>query len=109
MLENWPLKVSSQEKFFIEYETKLRNPFNKGKRGLFLYSVEGQTAGLANAFITENNTTCINIAEFYVAPTFRGKGIESEMTHHLIEWGKEEGASRIRIEVDKELESANRF
>ncbi len=106
MSENWPNRIKDK----VGYEKTLRDRYLQGGRGLFLYYNQKQAMGLSNVYITkENQIKTLNIAEFYVEPSYRKKGLASKMKDHLIQWGQEQSATELKIEVDKDLETANAF
>lgn len=111
--ENWPDWIGNESfsAFVVDYEKSLIERYNAGDRGLFLfYSADDRVVGLANAYIA-NPLPVLNIAEFYVASPFRkiGVGTRTQMKNFLIQWGIMRSAVEIRVEVDKDLENANRF
>ena len=112
MLENWPVKIQekSKEVFSSDYTSNIRKRIEQGPRGLFLYYKFEKPVALSNAYISlEDNEKVLNVAEFYVIPSNRKQGLGSQMLNHLIDWGKEESATKLKIEVDKDLEGANHF
>lgn len=112
MSESWPNRMENKTKeaFVAEYDQTLRNRYLEGFRGFFLYYCQKQVIGLSNAYITEENKVkALNIAEFYVEPSHRRKGIASQMKDHIVLWGKEQYATKVKIEVDKDLALANCF
>ncbi|MGL5262994.1 MAG: GNAT family N-acetyltransferase [Candidatus Rhabdochlamydia sp.] len=112
MSESWPnqMKDKTEEAFKTEYEQTLRYRYSQGGRGLFLYYSQEQAIGFSNVYITkENKIKILNIAEFYVEPSYRKKGLASQMKDHLITWGCKQFATKLKIEVDKNLETANCF
>ncbi len=54
---------------------------------------------------------CIEIfVEYlYVVPSFRRKGIGGEMVRHVVDWGANLGATRVRIKTPARSEDALRF
>jgi GNAT superfamily N-acetyltransferase len=108
--ETWPDQAKRTDHFRPQYESLLRQRFAQGGRGLFLYFQGGQAIGLANVYISEEDRDkVLNIAEFYVASGYRRQGIATRMIEQLIEWSRQQLAMKLKIEVDKNLEPANRF
>jgi len=112
LLESWPDRVSGQTEsaFKAKYEQTLRHRFAQGGRGLFLYFDGKNAVGFSNAYISEeDHEKTLNIAEFYVAPGYRRQGFATQMKDQLIKWGRLHFATKLKIEVNKDLEPSNRF
>ena len=109
--ENGPKKVTGQslENFYSSYWDILLERYNTSVRGLFLYYIGSDGVGLSNSYLDGNAIKRLNIAEFYVVPDFRKKGIGTEILCQIINWGKIEEATIICVEVDKSLLDANKF
>jgi len=74
--ENWPHATEgiSKEGFLSSYADKLKKRLQEGPRSLFIYYSNETPVGLSNVYITSNDRIKIlNIAELYVAPSFRSK------------------------------------
>lgn len=107
MQESWPDRVSQGTKaFYREYGDILRERSADSGRALFIYNLDKQPVGLANVYLQDNK---LNIAEFYLVQTYRGRGIGRKMLEHIVGWGEMQGADIISIEVDKDLQVANAF
>jgi GNAT superfamily N-acetyltransferase len=110
--ETWPERVSgiSETGFKAKYEEMLLKRIQEGGRGLFLYYQDHQTVGLSNVYIDRvKNEKILHIAEFYVVPAFRRQGMATRMKDHVVKWGQQHSATLLNIEVDKSLDSSNRF
>ncbi len=93
-----------------EYESALIERIAQGPRGLFLAEYNAPDSpifvGLANAYIDEH---VLHIAEFYVKEDYQRKGVGSALLEQIKIWGKEHGAHLLEIEVDQNLELANKY
>jgi GNAT superfamily N-acetyltransferase len=113
--ESWGNKLKDEDlsSFKKNYGFKLQERLKEGGRGLFFYYPQKEMdmpIGFSNAFLSQDVLDkVLNIAEFYVVPQWRGQGVATSMLSHLIEWGKEQQAVRLRIEVDKDKRNANQF
>ncbi len=112
MQESWPQKYENTDKegFIRSYGDKLIQRMREGVRGLFLYyRKENVPLGFSNVYLSGEKKEVLNIAEFYVVPNMRRKGLGKEILGHVTSWGKKQGVQQLSIEVNKELENANRF
>lgn len=112
MSENWPDRTQelSEPVFKSHYDQSLRNRLEQGGRGLFLYYQKHAPIGFSNVYISmEGRGKTLNVAELYVDPLYRKQGCASQMVEHVIEWGREQVAIHLKIEVDKNLPNSNRF
>jgi len=94
----------TKNEFIIDYSRQLSNRLMsiKEPRGLFLYYNSDQVVGLSNVFVSTNNidTKSLYIAEFYVTPKNRDKGVGSQMIRHVIGWGKEKDSTKLGTRVE---------
>ena len=112
LTEGWPDRVKgmSENTFKAEYEQLLNQRFEQGGRGLFIYYKDDKAIGFSNAYISEEHLKkVLNIVEFYVSPLYRKQGFATQMKDHLIQWGREQSASKLKIVTDKNQELSNRF
>ena len=69
---------------------------------LFLALCNGEYAGVANCFVnfsTFKGKQLINIHDFSVSPTFRGKGIGQAMMEKIFEYAVENKFCKVNLEV----------
>ena len=94
--------------FIREYNQILKKRLQEGGRGFFICEKgeENKIIGIANAYIQDNT---LNIAEFYITPEERRKGIGSRFLDYIKAWGIQQNATQLVIAVDKNLELANRY
>lgn len=57
----------------------------------------------------ECSRTTLNIAEFYIDPTYKKKGLGCDFLEKIVEWGKSKGARNLSVDVDTDLPVANGF
>jgi len=109
ILHLWPKRLTDQTRkaFQTDYEQRLKKKSLEKTRGLFLFELEGNIVDLGNVYIDDKQR--LNIAEFYIIPEQRKKGLGSHFFNLLKAWGKSKNATSIRAEVDKHLENANAF
>ena len=74
----------------------------------YIFEYEGTPCGfalLSKTFSQEAGGISITIEEIYIEPAYRSKGLATE----FFRWLKDEGAMRLRIEVEDDNEGAKRL
>jgi len=85
------------------YMRVLREAYDKGKDGMFIWEVEGQVVGWSwlkvyqNEFFKEGAYG--GIYEIYVVSEWRNRGIGKKIMKHAFNWFKDRGVRTIRVEV----------
>ncbi len=95
------------------YMRALREAYDKGEDGMFIWEVEGRVIGWSwlkvyqNEFFKEGVYGEIN--EIYVIPEWRNRGIGKRIIEHALSWFKDKGVRTIRVEVLASNDEAIRF
>jgi GNAT superfamily N-acetyltransferase len=108
----WPNAFQNipAENIQTHYEALLlRRIAENALRGLFIIESTKPShafVGLANAYIEKK---ALLISEFYIEPQYRRQGIAKDLLAFIQNWGQDNHAETLQIEVDKTLTLANQF
>jgi hypothetical protein len=114
----WPESAEGrkQEALLCSYEKELKGRVSQGGRGLFFLAHEDSRVGIANVYIASGDSeyfpkpvTTLFIAEFYVTERRQREGLGKCFLDLVVQWGLNQGAEALVVEVDKDLRQANLF
>lgn len=108
----WPeaLEGDGVEDFRARYAAELRGRLAEGGRHLLLWRLGREPLGFVNAYLAPEGGVgnALYVAEFSVLACWRGQGWGRRLVAELQTLASAQGASCIKVEVDKPLE-ANAF
>lgn len=89
----------------------IENLINREDACLVVAEVEGELVGSGYALIEQakpikKDPYHAYLGFMYVVPEYRGKGINGQLIHYLMDWAKERNVSEIILDVYAENESA---
>lgn len=104
ILSMWP-DFSSQD-----YESLLKKRYVPNRRLYAFFRSSEEIVGLVNAYLeTKEGLLTLFIAEFMIVESYRRQGLGSCFFEQLKNFGKNNHAQRIELEVDKRLSISNAF
>lgn len=111
LLENFPddFGNTTAKELVYDVASMLNKRYDEGGRGLFLLYASQQIVGMSNAWFGYEKIIVLNIAEFYIRPSYQQQGLGRFKYQYLLDWGKQHGAQAIRLETDLLNEAANGF
>lgn len=95
------------------YMHSLREAYDEGKDGMFIWMIDSEIVGWSwlkiyeNEFFKEGVYGEIN--EIYIIKKFRGKGIGKAMMIHAYNWFKRKGVNIVRVETAASNKTAIKF
>jgi GNAT superfamily N-acetyltransferase len=114
----WPesIPAGNSEAFLADYEKELKLRVAQGGRGLFFLIQNRARVGIANVYISREQSPYLGtpaialyVAELHIIEQRQRKGLGKCFLYLLIQWGLDQGAEALVVEVDKDLQPANLF
>lgn len=106
----------TKEKVFPECEQMLQEKLLDSNRQIFLFENNHAIIGFAEVVVVEEcfpdedlPETCMKVFAFYIAPEFRRKHFGSHYFKLIRDWGREQKASLLEMEVPVYPVQANEF